>query len=153
RVALRRGVRIAGRVVDEDGELVAEGAWLCRGRTCPREPAEGQPQPFWNGHFTLRGCVPGRVYPVLFLDAKHRLGARAELVADPVKRKPVEVKLKRCGEAQVRFVDPRGRPVAGHEPFLYVMVPPDRPGDEEEDSLEEPASEMHELDEFDLYHY
>jgi RNA polymerase sigma factor (sigma-70 family) len=153
RVILRRGVRVTGWVFGPDGEPVKEGAWLCRGRTCPQEPAEGQPQPFWDGRFTLRGCVPGRVYPVLFLDAKCRLGALAELTAGRGEEKRVEVRLKPCGEAVVHFVDPRGRPVAGHMPFLYVMVPPDQPGDEEADDGEGPPAEMHELDEFDLRHY
>jgi RNA polymerase sigma factor (sigma-70 family) len=151
-VVLRRGVSITGRVVGPDGAPVAEGAWLCRGRTCPQEPAEGQPQPFWDGRLTLRGCTPGRVYPVLFLDAKHRLGARADLRAEP-DGKPAEVRLQPCGEAEVRFLDQRRRPVAGHQPFLYVMVPPDGVGDEGEEDLEERPAEMHELDELDLLHY
>jgi RNA polymerase sigma factor (sigma-70 family) len=176
-VVLRRGVRIEGRIVRPDGEPAGDGAWICRGRTCPEEPGEGQPQPYWNGRFVLRGCVPGRAYPVLFLDARHRLGVKVELLAVE-DGKPVEVRLQPCGAAEVRFVDARGRPVAGYQPFLYVMVPSDRAGDEEDGP--EPAAaethnryklcpdypdtpptgklpprtaEMHELDEFDLDHY
>lgn len=152
RVALRRGVSINGRVIGPDGEPVARGAWLCRGRTCPQKPTEGQPQLFWDGRFTLRGCLPGRVYPVLFLDSRRRLGAQVELVAETDKTKPIEVRLQPCGAAEARFVDARGRPVAGYQPFLYVMVPSGRLGDDEDDAEPAPA-EMHELDEFDPDHY
>jgi RNA polymerase sigma factor (sigma-70 family) len=176
-VVLRRGVRIEGRIVKPDGEPAGDGAWMCRGRTCPEEPGEGQPQPYWNGRFVLRGCVAGRVYPVLFLDARRRLGAKVELQA-AADSKPVEVRLQPCGAADVRFVDAHGQPVAGYQPFLFVMVPSDRAVEEEDDS--EPAAvaihqqdksdredsislplgkrpprtaEMHELDEFDPDHY
>jgi RNA polymerase sigma factor (sigma-70 family) len=176
-VVLRRGVRIEGRIVRPDGEPAGDGAWIGRGRTCPEDPGEGQPQPYWNGRFVLRGCVPGRVYPLFFLDARHRLGAKVKLrAADD--GKPVEVRLQPCGTAEVRFVDAGGRPVAGYQPFLFVMVPSDRSSDEEDDS--EPAAaaahkrdkvdpehtdssspnnwpprtaEMHELDELDPDHY
>src|SRR5262249_25680158 len=47
----------------------------------------------------------------------------------------------------------RRRPVAGHQPFLYVMVPPDHASDEGEEDMEGRPAEMHELDEFDLLHY
>jgi hypothetical protein len=150
-ITLRRGVSISGRVVGPDGEPVAQGAWLCRGRTCPQEPTEGQPQLFWDGRFTLHGCVPGRVYPTLFLDARRGLGARVELIAGIDNAKPIEVRLQPCGAAEVRFVDARGRPVAGYQPFLYVMVPPDRL-DDDEDAEPAPA-EMHELDELDPDRY
>lgn len=150
-VLLHRGVRITGRVVGPEGEPVAEGAWLCRGRTCPNKLSEGQPQPFWNGRFTLGGCIPGRVYPVLFLDARRRLGLKAELLAD-TEEKPVEIRLLPCGSAKVRFVEEMGRPRAGYQPFLYVMVPSDRP-EGAEDDLEPSTPEMHELDEFDPAHY
>jgi RNA polymerase sigma factor (sigma-70 family) len=169
-VELRRGVRIEGRIVMPDGEPAGDGAWICRGRTCPEEPGEGQPQPYWNGRFVLRGCVAGRVYPVLFLDARRRLGAKVELLA-AVDGKPVEVRLQPCGAADVRFVDANGRPVAGYQPFLYAMVPSDREESEEwrvrseekegrpESSLllswkgKRRTAQMHELDEFDPDHY
>jgi hypothetical protein len=151
RVALRRGVSISGRVIGPDGEPIARGALLCRVQTCPQEPTEGQPQLFWDGRFTVRGCLPGRVYPLLFLDARRRLGAQLELTAPTDNTKPIEVRLQPCGSAEVRFVDARGRPVAGYQPFLYVMVPSDRLDDE--DSVESDPAEMHELDEFDPDHY
>lgn len=150
-VILRRGVCIEGRVLGPDGESAGDGAWLCRGRTCFDKLTEGQPQPYWNGRFTLRGCVPGRIYPVLFLDSRRRLGVKAELLA-VADGKPVDVRLQPCGSANVRFVEERGRPVAGHQPYLYVMVPSDR-ASEEEDGTETVSAEMHELDEFDPDHY
>jgi hypothetical protein len=163
--------------VGPDGEPAGDGALICRNRTCPEEPGEGQPQSYWNGRFVIRGCVPGRIYPVLFLDACRRLGALVELLA-ATEGKPVPVRLQPCGEAEVRFVDARGRPVAGYQPFLYVMVPPDRAGEEEDDpesasteihvrdefgqdphnpfpavKISPRTAEMHELDEFDPGHY
>ncbi len=149
--ALHRGLRIEGRAMGPNGEPGGDGAWLCRGRTCPEKLTEGQPQRYWNGRFTLRGCVPGRVYPVLILDAKRRLGAKVELLAD-ADGNPVEVRLQPCGTARVRFIDDRGRPVAGYQPYLYAMVPSDRAVDGE-DGLEPTPAEMHELDEFDPTHY
>jgi hypothetical protein len=151
-VVLQRGVRITGRVMGPDGEPVAEGALLCRGQAYPLNPSQGQPQPFWDGRFTLRGCTAGRVYPTLFLDSKHRLGSRVDLRAEP-DEKPVEVKLQRCGEAEVRFLDEQRHPVAGLKPILYLKVPPDRAGVEVEEEREYLPAEKHELDEFDLLHY
>jgi RNA polymerase sigma factor (sigma-70 family) len=150
-VELRRGVRIEGRIVLPDGQLADKGAWICRDRTCPEEPGEGQPQPYWNGRFVIPGCVAGRVYPVLFLDARRRVGAAVELLAS-ADGKPVEVRLQRCAAADVRFVDACGRPVAGYQPFLYVMVPSSR-ADEESEEWGVRSEEMHELDEFDPDHY
>jgi hypothetical protein len=149
-VLLRRGVSIHGRVLGPEGKPVPAGAWLCRGRTCPDKADEGQPQPFWDGRFTLPGCVPGRLYPVLFLDARRCLGARVDLLAGG--DRPVDVRLQPCGTAEVRFLDAHGQAVAGHQPFLYVMAPPDR-ATEDGDGREPAPAEMHELDEFDPGHY
>src|SRR5262249_6044563 len=41
-----------------------------------------------------------------------------------VQGKPVPVRLQQCGSATVRFVDPEGRPVAGHAPGLQLVLAP-----------------------------
>jgi hypothetical protein len=41
-----------------------------------------------------------------------------------VQGKPITVRLQECGSLTVRFVDPQGRPVAGHAPGLQLVLAP-----------------------------
>src|SRR6202022_81320 len=104
-VKLRRGVTIKGRLVGPDGKPVAEAEMLCRviARSNTFRAVVR------NGRFELHGCDPQETYPVLFLDARHRLGAAVKLSAKHAAGDPVTVRLTPCGSARLRFVDAQGQ--------------------------------------------
>ena len=68
----------------------------------------------------MPGCVPGRVYPVLFLDAVNGWGAAVDLRASG--EAAPEVKLARCGSARLRLRDTKGRPLAGRGLVLVLLT-------------------------------
>jgi RNA polymerase sigma factor (sigma-70 family) len=151
-VALRRGVRIDGYVVGPNGRPVLEGMWMSQGLSPPQDALPGCPQRFRGGQFTLRGCEPGRVYPVLFLDGKNNIGARVDL-QDPVDGKALRVKLQHCGEATARVLDELGEPCSHFAPNMWIMAPCDYVADANEIELANRADEAHRLAGFDVWNY
>jgi hypothetical protein len=134
RVTLRRGLTIAGRAIGPDGEPIREGVVVCRTIAQPLRKPAPRAMPIRDGHFELPGCVPGRVYPVLLLDAARGLAAVAELRAatqsgTPPAGEGTTVRLARCGTAAVRLVDREGRPLAGRRPGVWFWLADDRPAE------------------------
>jgi RNA polymerase sigma factor (sigma-70 family) len=127
RVTLRRGTTVTGRVVGPDGESIREGVAVCRTVAHPLRSPVPRTLPIRDGVFELPGCVPGRTYPVLFLDAAHRFGALAELHVPGPGESPPTIRLTACGSAQVRLVDAAGRPLAGCRPLVRCWLGHDRP--------------------------
>jgi hypothetical protein len=84
------------------------------------------PLPARGGQFTLPGCDPARTYPVLFLDAKNKLGAVAEVPGDQAAERP-DVRLEPCGAARVRVLDADGQPAAGCRLEVEMLLEPDAP--------------------------
>jgi hypothetical protein len=129
RLRLVRGATVAGRVVGPDGEPVQRAALLCGEIVSPLQNGAVQPLPVHAGRYELPGCIAGRVYPVLFLDAVNGWGAAMDLTtgldAGP------EVKLAPCGSARVRLLDGKGRPLAGRGLRLALVTersfPVDKP--------------------------
>jgi hypothetical protein len=115
---LVRGETVAGRVVDPDGAPVQTAVLLCSEKVSPLRNAAVQPLPVRAGRYELPGCVAGRVYPVLFLDAVNGWGAAVDLTAG--QGAGPEVKLARCGSARVRLVDAKDRPLVGRGPRLVL---------------------------------
>jgi hypothetical protein len=111
RLRLVRGQSVAGRVVGAGGEPVKTAVLLCGEKVSPLRNATVLPLPVREGRYELPGCVPGRVYPVLFFDAVNGWGAAVDLTAG--QGAGPEVKLARCGSARLRFLDAEGRPLAG----------------------------------------
>jgi RNA polymerase sigma factor (sigma-70 family) len=119
KVVLRRGVTLKGRLLGPDGKAVAEAEVLSRAIARDntfRARASG-------GRFALPGCDPKQTYPVLFLDARKRLGAMVRL--SPGKADgPVTVRLAPCGSARLRFVDAQGKPLANYRPDVRLVLTP-----------------------------
>jgi hypothetical protein len=127
RLRLVRGETVAGRVIGPDGELAKTAVLLCGEKVSPVRDATALPLPVRGGHYELPGCVAGRVYPVLFLDAMNSRGAAVDLTAG--RGAGPEVKLARCGSARVRLLDAKGRPLARHEARLMLLTERSLPGD------------------------
>jgi hypothetical protein len=129
RLTLRRGTTIRGRVVGPDGAAIREAVAVCRSVAQPLRGQVPRTLPVRDGAFELPGCVPGRTYPVLLLDAARRLGAVTDLrVLGPGETSPT-VRMAECGTARVRLVDAVGRPLVGHRPLVRVWIPDDTPSE------------------------
>jgi protocatechuate 3,4-dioxygenase beta subunit len=126
RLKLQRGTTVSGRVVGPDGEAIRDGVIVCRTVAHPVRSPVPRPLPIRDGVFELPGCVPGRTYPVMLLDAARRLGAVAELHVPDTGEAPPTVRLTACGTAKVRLVDGVGRPLPGQRPLLNVWLGHDR---------------------------
>ncbi len=151
-VVLQRGVRIQGHVVGPDGKPVSDGMLMSQALSPPQEVLPGRPQRFRGGRFTLRGCTPGRIYPVLFLDGKNNIGARADLRAD-VDGRPVFVKLQHCGEATARVVDEFGDAISRFAPTIWLMAPADYAADGNDKDSANRAEVEQGLTGFDVWNY
>jgi hypothetical protein len=134
-IELRRGETRRARVVGPDGRPV--GQFLVFSRSFlplgyewwQREPnaLEGR-----DGRFELSGCDPETTSTVWILDRSCHAGATAELSAVAA-RDPATIRLRPCGSAIARFLDPEGRPAAGvfngrptagFHPFFHMVVTP-----------------------------
>src|SRR5262249_39028924 len=117
---LVRGETVAGQVVGPDGEPIKAAVLLCSEKVSPLRRGAVQPLQGRAGRFEVPGCGPGRVYPVLFLDAVNGWGAAVDLTsgcgAGPA------MKLGHCGSARVRLLDAKGRPLAGRELRLALVT-------------------------------
>jgi RNA polymerase sigma factor (sigma-70 family) len=127
-VTLRRGVILAGKVVGPDGKPVARAVLMCRsyipaGSTLNPVPTKE----VQDGQFELPGCDPNKPTEVFFLDVKNHLGTVVKLSPKELGGKALTVKLRRCGKATVRLVDAKGKPVAGAEVFVEVVITPGVP--------------------------
>jgi RNA polymerase sigma factor (sigma-70 family) len=120
RLRLVRGETVAGRVTDPDGAPVQSAVLLCGEKVSPLRNGAVQPLPVRAGRYELPGCVAGRVYPVLFLDAVNGWGAVVDLRGG--RGAGPEVKLARWGSAKVRLVDAKGRSLAGRWPRLVLLT-------------------------------
>jgi RNA polymerase sigma factor (sigma-70 family) len=101
-----------------------------------------------DGTFALPDCDPEKPYRVFFLDAEplsgptgppgnvkdrfdalnrylgpNHLGAVAEISPAKIGDKVLEVKLARCGSAEVRFVDAKGKPVQQRFRLQLLVTP------------------------------
>jgi RNA polymerase sigma factor (sigma-70 family) len=125
-VKLRRGVVVSGRLVGPDGKPVEEARvvnplWVF----AASEPEwRNSHEKIRAGRFALYGCDPNKTLKVHFLDARNKNAATVEISPKKEKDKPLTVKLKPCGSAQVRFVDGDGKPLPGLSPLLMIMTAP-----------------------------
>jgi RNA polymerase sigma factor (sigma-70 family) len=129
-VRLRRGRAISGNAIDPSGEPIHEGILICRTVAHPLRSPVPRPLPIRDGVFELPGCVAGRIYPVLLLDATRRMGAIAEIDLPRAADLAPTISLKPCGSATVRLVDASGRPVPGCRPLVRFGLANDRPAGE-----------------------
>jgi hypothetical protein len=121
---LRRGVTVHGRLLGPGGRVPARALIVSRLQVSPYLLGPGEPIEVVGGRFELHGCDPDQTYTVLFVDPKDGWGAVAEVSPRRAAGKPISVRLARCGSAVARFVDAQGKPVAGYNPGVYVVVSP-----------------------------
>jgi RNA polymerase sigma factor (sigma-70 family) len=126
-VTLRRGVTVRGRLVDLDDRPVPRALLWCPTYVPVGHVYAGHPVTALGGRFEVPGCDPKGKVRVVFYDAQGELGAAAELAGAEAERGPVTVRLDRCGAAEVRFLDGRGRPQAGYTPTLQLVLRPAAP--------------------------
>jgi protocatechuate 3,4-dioxygenase beta subunit len=122
--ALRRGVTVRGRLVDQDGQPVREALLVSRWYLS-RNGMTVNHNPSWKslrgGRFALDGCDPGSSAPVLFVDPKNQRGAAIELSGKQA-GDDVTVTMRPCGSARVRFVDGQGKPVRAERRPAHLEV-------------------------------
>jgi len=132
---LRRGVTVAGHVIGPDGKPVAKA--IAFGRTYVPYNGRGLIFTYSNAYlseikvrdarFEIPGCDPEKPYAFYFFDREHQLGAMVELAAESARNKPMIVQLQNCGAARVRYKDPEGKPIAGHQPergqLILIITP------------------------------
>jgi hypothetical protein len=129
-VRLRRGVKVRGKVVGLDGKPPARVRMFTRLSTSARQTMKlndklaviGEVVP--PAGFQLPGCDPHRAYPVVFLDEKNQAGALVACGGRSSVRKPLTVRLSRCGAATVCFRDETGKPLAGFQPVVEMVLAP-----------------------------
>jgi RNA polymerase sigma factor (sigma-70 family) len=123
-VALRRGIRISGRLLSADGSLVSEALMFCRLNDRPwffdSHPRLSHAD-IHDGRFEVRGLDPDKSYPIYFLDAANKLAART-VVSGRDAGKPLQVHLLPCGAAILRILDTRGKPVANIQPPVEMVI-------------------------------
>ena len=120
-VELKHGASIAGRIATRAGGPVRQALMITRLNAHPSSLTWRFPLETTGGRFELSGLAQGREYPVHFLDAKNRLGAT--VIVTSTDTQPAVVLIP-CGEAVARFVDQKGRPIAGFSaPFEIVVTP------------------------------
>jgi hypothetical protein len=129
-ITLHRGETVTGRVTGPSGEPIHEGVAVCRTVAHPLRSPVPRMLPIRDGAFELPGCVPGRIYPVLLLDAAHHLATVAELQLPGPGETAKVARMRECGAVRLRLVDAAGRPMAGHRPMLAVRLASDRPADD-----------------------
>jgi RNA polymerase sigma factor (sigma-70 family) len=74
-----------------------------------------------GGRFELPMVDVGAKYRLYFLDPRNKWGAVAEVRG---KDKSPTIKLAPCGSARARLVDAQGKPRAGYQPLLWMLLPP-----------------------------
>jgi hypothetical protein len=127
RLTLRRGTSVTGRAIGPNGEAIPNGVLVSRSAAQPLRTMVPRPLSIRDGVFELPGCVSERTYPVLLLDPARRLGAVTELHVPGAGESPPTILLTECGTAKVRLVDGAGRPLAGQEALVRVLLDFDRP--------------------------
>jgi hypothetical protein len=151
-LTLRRGVTVKGRLLGLDDKPVPHAVMLVSGHR-PQAEKTMHPIDVRDGTFEVRGLDPDKPYRLLFVDHPNRIrslmtveslksfgqlwltpllgpenkhGAALEVVPKKVEGE-LTVKLEPCGAAKVRFVDDKGKALAGYAPWLQLVVTPGPP--------------------------
>lgn len=96
---------------------------LASGRVSPVRGYSALPLPVRDGTFSVPGCRPERTTRAYLLDPVARVGAVVDVT--PGTAAP-RAKLLACGTLRVRFVDGAGRPKAGQDVSVALLVERDR---------------------------
>jgi RNA polymerase sigma factor (sigma-70 family) len=126
KVTLRRAPVVKGRLVDPDGKPVAK-AQIFAGQEPFAELAHGyfaRKYEVKEGRFELAVRNPEAPLCVTFFEPGKGLGAVAAFTRKGADKGPVTVRLRPCSSATARFVDAKGKPLAGYRPLLWLSVSP-----------------------------
>jgi hypothetical protein len=123
--ALRPGVTIKGRALGPDGQTITGGFVLTTLRIEPFNPfwRGDYNLPIRDGRFELHGLAPDSSTRIHVLDPEHMWGASVE-VSGKQAGEGLTVHLQPCGQAEVRFVTPDGKPVAHKQPLFEIVATP-----------------------------
>lgn len=126
KIELHPGETVTGTLVDEQGKPIKEALMISRLKILPTSPNwRGWPDEVHDGKFQLQGLRADVEYPVYFLDPQRKLGAVATI---STRNKAPRIVLKPCGSARVRYLDPKGHPIAGKSlGSLYLIATPGTP--------------------------
>jgi beta-lactamase regulating signal transducer with metallopeptidase domain len=123
-IRLRPGVTVKGTLIGPDGKPAAGVRMLTRlSISTLMTPYDPNPVDLHGTNFELMGCDPDKAYPVIFFDEKNRLGAMVH-VSGKQAGKPLTVRLERCGSAAARFMGGDGKPRAGYQPSVDLVLMP-----------------------------
>ena len=128
---LRAGVTVAGRA--EQPPDATRTFVLCSGRVSPVRPYASLALAAPHGRFAVPGCRRGHVVRAYLLDPVARVGAGVSLAA--------------CGKIRIRALCPDGRPAAGEEVNLSLLV------DRERGATDEPVADPQPVGWFDTVNY
>src|SRR5262249_489997 len=122
-ITFKRGLALEARVLQPDGKPVPYVMALCR------EQSESyglyrdtRGRRFEAGLLQLANCEPGKSYRVLFLQPELNLGAVADLVADPKRAEPIEVRLQPTASLVGHVVNEDGSPAKDVHASVIVSL-------------------------------
>jgi hypothetical protein len=138
RLALEAGVTVTGEITTPASDATFV---LCGGRVSPVRGYAALPLPVRRGAFAVPGCRPGSVAKVYALDPVGQLGGVAELSPG------VKMSLAACGRIRFRVVGPDGRPAAGQDVAVSLLV------ERERAAGAEPAADPQPVEWSDLVNY
>jgi RNA polymerase sigma factor (sigma-70 family) len=121
-VTLRRGVTVRGRLLGPDGKPVARAVMLHR-LHITRDLGWHFAAEARDGVFAVHGLDPDGTVPVFFLAAEHGAGVVATLSGKQAGQE-VTVRLVPCGKATARYLDDKGKPVAGLQAAPEIVITP-----------------------------
>jgi RNA polymerase sigma factor (sigma-70 family) len=121
-ITLRRGVTVRGKLLGPGGEPVALAIMLHRSYVSHDMGWHFATQAR-GGVFEVHGLDPEGTLAVYFLDAQNQCGAVVRLSGKDA-GKELTVRLAPCGKATARYVDGKGKPLAGFQPSPEIVVTP-----------------------------
>ncbi len=124
---IRRGVTVLGEMVRADGRRPERLVMLHRGMTLISDDFRSDsPTMIAGNRFEVRCVPPDGEYQVFFLDPDAKQ-CKLFVARGRDAGKPLRVELEPCGSLTVRFLDPDGKPVAGHSPSLMIVFTSGKP--------------------------
>jgi RNA polymerase sigma factor (sigma-70 family) len=131
-VKLNRGVTVSGRLLRPDGKPVGRAYMVCRWYL----PVEfnltyQHGLSIREGRFEVHGCDPETPHPAYFMDSETGCAATVQLGGKGMGPGPQTIRLLPSGSARMRFLDAKGKPVAGYRPYLELVLPRLSPAEKE----------------------
>ena len=135
-IELRKGPTLQARAVGPDGSSLERVRAWCPELTARMLNNWVSPQDFADGLFRLPGAEPGRTYRIFFLDPDREFGAVAEVVADPDRDEPIEVRLQPTATINGTVLDDGGRPIEGAQILPNIQLQDKGPDLTEQDRFD-----------------